>query len=341
MSTTTTDSAVAETYFANAIQAALREAMEEDDTVVVLGEDVEISTIGCTKGLVEVFGRNRVRNTPISEAAVVGACVGAAATGLRPVMDLMFSSFFYVAMDQVANQAARLRYMSGGQVDLPLVYFAGTGPSGSAAAQHSENPHPFLMSASGIKVVFPSNPADAKGLLLASIRDPNPVAYLMDLMLAGQKGSVPTAPYAIELGVGDVKREGTDLTVVALGSMVGESLKVAEQLASDDGISLEVIDPRTLVPFDWDLVFDSVRKTGRLVVVDPARRTCGAAAEIATRVVEACWNDLRSAPRRVTWEDVPIPFSPPLEQAVTVGRQDIAAAVRAALVERPAAGRDA
>ncbi len=331
MSTTTPETTQSDTYFANAIQAALREAMEEDDTVIVLGEDVEISTIGCTKGLVEVFGRNRVRNSPISEATVVGACVGAAASGLRPVMDLMFSSFFYVAMDQVVNQAARLRYMSGGQVDLPLVYFAGTGPSGSAAAQHSENPHPILMHTAGIKVVFPSNPADAKGLLLSSIRDPNPVVYLMDLMLAGQKGTVSNEPYVIPLGVGDTKRKGTDLTIVALGSMVGESMKVAQELEDEDGISAEVIDPRTLAPFDWDLVFASVRKTGRLVVVDPARRTCGAGAEISTRVVEECWSDLQSAPRRVTWEDVPIPFSPPLEQAVIVSASDIAAAARAAI----------
>jgi acetoin:2,6-dichlorophenolindophenol oxidoreductase subunit beta len=333
MATATPDTHLTEIYFANAIQAALREAMEEDDSVIVLGEDVEISTIGCTKGLVEVFGRNRVRNSPISEATVVGACVGAAATGLRPVMDLMFSSFVYVAMDQVANQAARLRYMSGGQVDLPLVYFAGTGPSGSAAAQHSENPHPVLMHTAGLKVVFPSNPSDAKGLLLSSIRDNNPVVYLMDLMLAGQKGVASTEPYAIPLGVGDIKREGTDVTIVALGSMVGESLKVAVELEAEDGTSAEIIDPRTLVPFDWDLVFTSVRKTGRLVVVDPARRTCGAAAEISTRVVEDCWEDLKSKPRRVTWEDVPIPFSPPLEEAVTVTAADIARAVRAALAD--------
>jgi acetoin:2,6-dichlorophenolindophenol oxidoreductase subunit beta len=326
----TSESTTTETYFANAIQAALREAMEEDESVIVLGEDVEINTIGCTKGLVEVFGRNRVRNSPISEATVVGACVGAAATGLRPVMDLMFSSFFYVAMDQVANQAARLRYMSGGQVSLPLVYFAGTGPSGSAAAQHSENPHPVLMHLSGLKVVFPSSPADAKGLLLASIRDPNPVIYMMDLMLAGQKGEVPVEPYAIPLGVGDIKRAGTDVTVVALGSMVGESLGVAQQLEGE-GVSVEVVDPRTLVPMDWELVFASVRKTGRLVVVDPARRTCGAAAEIAARVMEECWSDLKCAPRRVTWEDFPIPFSPPLEEAVTVSTHEISGAVRATL----------
>jgi len=328
-----TEPLTSETYFTNAIAAALAEAMDEDETVMVLGEDVELSTIGCTKGLVERFGRNRVRNSPISEATVVGSCVGAAATGLRPVMDLMFSSFFYVAMDQVANQAARLRYMSGGQVSLPLVYFAGSGPSGSAAAQHSENPHPMLMQVAGLKVVFPSTPADAKGLLLASIRDPNPVVYLLDLMLAGTKGPVSNEPYAIPLGVGEVKRPGGDVTVVAIASTVPQALAVAEELQASDGISVEVIDPRTLVPFDWQLVFESVRRTGRLVVVDPARRTCGAAAEITARVTESCWGALKSVPRRVTWEDVPIPFSPALELAVIVRPELIRDAVRASTAE--------
>jgi acetoin:2,6-dichlorophenolindophenol oxidoreductase subunit beta len=321
-----TEALAQDTYFTTAISAALMDAMAEDDTVVVLGEDVELSTIGCTKGLVEKFGQSRVRNSPISEATVVGSCVGAAASGLRPVMDLMFSSFFYVALDQVANQAARLRYMSGGQVDLPLVLFAGTGPSGSAAAQHSENPHPILMHLSGIKVVFPSTPADAKGLLLSSVRDPNPVVFLLDLMLAGQKGPVPGAPEGIPLGAGEVKRAGSDVTIVAIGSAVGQALEVAEEL-EPDGVSAEVVDPRTLVPFDWELLLDSVARTGRLVVADPARRTCGAAAEIVSRVTEGAWGLLKSAPRRVTWEDVPIPFSPPLETAVTVRAEAIRAAV--------------
>jgi pyruvate/2-oxoglutarate/acetoin dehydrogenase E1 component len=301
-----------------------------------LGEDVELSTIGATKGLVEKFGQNRVRNSPISEATVVGSCVGAAACGLRPVLDLMFSSFFYVALDQVANQAARLRYMSGGQVSLPLVLFAGTGPSGSAAAQHSENPHPILMSLSGVKVVFPSTPADARGLLLSSIRDPDPVVFLLDLMLAGTRGEVPDDAEAIPLGQGRVRRPGSDLTIVAIGSAVPQALAAAEDLASA-GVSAEVIDPRTLVPFDWDLVFGSVRRTGHLVAVDPARRTCGAASEIASRVTENCWPALKSAPARVTWEDVPIPFSPVLEQAVTVSAAKIRAA-SAAVVGLSSAG---
>jgi acetoin:2,6-dichlorophenolindophenol oxidoreductase subunit beta len=315
-----------EIYFVNAIAEALDQAMAEDDRVVVLGEDVDRSTIGATKGLIERYGENRVRNTPISEATFVGSCVGAAAAGLRPFVDLMFSSFFYVAMDQVANQAARLRYMSGGQVELPLVYFTGTGPSGSAAAQHSENPHPVLMHVSGLKVVFPSTPGDAKGLLLASIRDPNPVVFLLDLMLAGEKGPVPEEPYEVPLGSASVRCEGTDVTLVAIASLVQAALAVADEL-EDEGISVEVIDPRTLVPFDWDALEASVRKTGRIVVADPARRTCGAAAEIAAGVVDRCWDALRSAPRRVTWEDVPVPFSPVLEEAMTVSPTDIRRAV--------------
>jgi acetoin:2,6-dichlorophenolindophenol oxidoreductase subunit beta len=325
-----------EIYFVNAIAEALDQAMAEDERVIVLGEDVDRSTIGATKGLIDKYGANRVRNTPISEATFVGACVGAAASGLRPFVDLMFSSFFYVALDQVGNQAARLRYMSGGQVELPLVYFAGTGPSGSAAAQHSENPHPILMHLSGLKVVFPSTPADAKGLLIASIRDPNPVVFLLDLMLAGEKGPVSEDAYEVELGMAALRRQGTDVTVVALGSLVQKALDVAEELEAE-GISAEVIDPRTLVPFDWDTVLDSVRRTGRIVVADPARRTCGAAAEIAAVVAERCWDHLRVPPMRVTWEDVPVPFSPVLEEAMTVS----ASGIRDAIVATVSGGRGA
>ncbi|HEY1854904.1 MAG TPA: transketolase C-terminal domain-containing protein [Solirubrobacterales bacterium] len=323
-----TETLVKDTYMTTAIAGALKAAMAEDESVIVLGEDVELSTIGCTKGLVDEFGTNRVRNSPISEATVVGSCVGAAATGLRPVMDLMFSSFFYVALDQVANQAARLRYMSGGQVDLPLVYFAGTGPSGSAAAQHSENPHSLLMHLSGIKVVFPSSPGDAAGLLIASVRDPNPVVFLLDLMLAGSKGPVPAEIEPLLIGKAEVKRSGDDVTIVAIASAVGAALEVAAELEAD-GVSAEVIDPRTLTPFDWDAVTESVARTGRLVVVDPARRTCGAAGEIVARVTESNWPDLKSRPRRVTWEDVPIPFSPVLEEAVTLRQDQIREAVTA------------
>jgi acetoin:2,6-dichlorophenolindophenol oxidoreductase subunit beta len=319
-------------YFVRAMAEGLRDAMREDPSVVVIGEDVDRSIIGATRGLIDEFGAERVRNTPISEATFVGACIGAAAVGLRPVVDLMVGSFFYVAMDQVANQAAKLRYMSGGQVELPIVYFTASGPSGSAAAQHSENPHPMLMNVSGLKVVMPSTPADAKGLMLAAVREPNPVLYFQDAVLAGVRGQVPNQPYEVPIGVADVKREGDDVTIVAIGALVGQALRVAESLALE-GVSVEVVDPRTLVPLDLDTIVGSVRKTGRLVVCDNARRTCGAASEIAAAVTEVAFPSLRAAPRRVAWEDVPMPFSPILERRVLVDEERIRAAVLGVLGE--------
>lgn len=314
------------TYFINAMKEGLQAAMAEDDTVVVIGEDVDRSVIGATRGLIDQFGDQRVRNTPISEATFVGACVGAAAVGLRPVVDLMVGSFFYVAMDQLADQAAKLRYMSGGQVALPIVYFAATGPSGSGAAQHSENLHPMLMNVAGLKIVMPSTPYDAKGLMLSAIRDPNPVVYLQDFVLGGTKGHVPAEPYAIPLGVGDIKRAGTDVTVVAIGATVPKALKVAKALEKE-GISVEVIDPRSLVPLDTDLILESVARTGRLVVCDSARLTCSAASEIVAMVVERQFSSLKSAPQRVAWENVPVPFSPPLEKRVLVQEHNIRSAI--------------
>ncbi|MDE0169075.1 MAG: alpha-ketoacid dehydrogenase subunit beta [bacterium] len=324
-------------YFMQAMHQGLRAAMEEDETVIVMGEDVDRGVFGVTRGLIETFGANRIRKTPISEAAFVGAAVGAAAAGLRPFAHVMFSSFFYVAMDQVANQAARLRYMSGGQVELPIVYFAGTGPSGSAAAQHSENPHSILMHTAGLKVVMPSTPYDAKGLMIEAIRDRNPVVFLADLRLARRREPIPGDPYAIPLGVADVKREGEDVTVVALASLVHVALDVAGKL-DEEGISVEVIDPRSLVPFDWDTIVASVRKTGRLVVADPARRLCGLGAEVVAGVSERAWDSLRTRPRRVTWPDIPVPFSPVLEERLDVGADDVEEAIRATLGERAAAG---
>ncbi len=291
-----------EIYFIRAMYEGLRDAMREDETVVVIGEDVDRSIIGATRGLIEEFGPERVRNTPISEATFVGACVGAAAAGLRPVADLMVGSFFYVAMDQLANQAAKLPYMS------------------------SENPHPMLMNVAGLKIVMPGTPYDAKGLMLSAIRDRNPVVYLQDAVLGGVKGPVPEEPYAIPLGAGEVKCEGEDVTVVAIGSLVLKALAVAADLERE-GISVEVVDPRSLVPLDRETILASVRKTGRLVVCDNARRTCSAASEIAAMVAEEAWDALRAAPQRVAWEDVPVPFSPVLEKRALVAAEDIHAAV--------------
>lgn len=318
------------TYFIKAMQEGLASAMREDDRVVVIGEDVDRSVIGATRGLGREFGEERVRNTPISEQAFVGAAVGAAAVGLRPVVDMMIGAFFYVAMDQLANQAAKLRYMSGGQVRLPITYFTATGPSGGGAAQHSENLHPMLMNVAGLKIVMPSTPYDAKGLMLSAVRDPNPVVYLQDHVLGGTRGHVPAEDYAIPLGVADVKRRGTDVTVVAIGATVPKALKAAENAAAE-GISVEVIDPRTLVPLDLDTILESVSRTGRLVVVDNARLTASAASEILASVVQQGFGSLKSAPVRVAWADVPVPFSAPLENRVVVQEADIAAAIRTVL----------
>ena len=328
---------MARAYFMQAMNQGLRAAMEEDETVIVMGEDVDRGVFGVTRGLIDTFGANRIRKTPISEAAFVGSAVGAAAAGLKPFAHVMFSSFFYVAMDQVANQAARLRYMSGGQVELPIVYFAGTGPSGSAAAQHSENPHSILMHTAGLKVVMPSTPYDAKGLMIAAIRDPNPVVYLADLRLSRRREAIPGDPYEVPLGVADVKRQGEDVTVVALASLVHVAVDVADRLEAE-GISVEVVDPRSLVPLDWHTIVASVRKTGRLVVADPARRLCGLAAEIIAGVSERAWDSLRSQPRRVTWPDIPVPFSPVLEARLDVGAGDVEEAIRAPLGDRVAVG---
>lgn len=314
------------TYFIKAMQEGLAAAMREDDTVVVIGEDVDRSVIGATRGLSKEFGEDRVRNTPISEQCFVGAAVGAAAAGLRPVVDMMIGSFFYVAMDQLANQAAKLPYMSGGQVHLPITYFTATGPSGGGAAQHSENLHPMLMNVAGLKIVVPSTPYDAKGLMLSAVRDPNPVVYLQDHVLGGTRGHVPPEAYTIPLGVADIKKHGTDVTVVAIGATVPKALKVAAKLEKE-GVSVEVVDPRTLAPLDLDTILESVTRTGRLVVVDNARLTGSAASEIVASVVERAMSSLKAAPRRVAWADVPVPFSAPLENRVVVQEDDIANAI--------------
>ncbi len=318
------------TYFIKAMQEGLAAAMREDERVVVIGEDVDRSVIGATRGLTKEFGDMRVRNTPISEQAFVGAAVGAAAAGLRPVVDMMIGAFFYVSMDQLANQAAKLPYMSGGQVNLPITYFTATGPSGGGAAQHSENLHPMLMNVAGLKIVMPSTPFDAKGLMLSAVRDPNPVVYLQDHILGGTRGHVPPEAYGIPLGVADVKKRGTDVTVVAIGSTVPKALRVAAELEAA-GTSVEVVDPRTLAPLDMDTILESVAKTGRLVVVDNARLTCSAASEIVASAASRGFDLLKAAPERVAWADVPVPFSAPLENRVVVQDADILAAIQKVL----------
>jgi pyruvate dehydrogenase E1 component beta subunit len=314
---------------AEALREALCEEMRRDKRVFIMGEDVGphggIFTV--TKGMFEEFGEERVRDTPISEAGFTGAGLGAAIIGGRPIVELMFGDFAAVAMDQLVNQIAKARYMSGGKIKAPLVVRLTIGARGSTAAQHSQSPHAWFMHTPGLYVVAPSSPADCKGLLKSSIRDDNPVIFCEHKKLYFTKDQVPDGEYLIPLGKAEVKRSGEDLTIVAISLMVQKSLAVADKLASE-GIDIEVIDPRTLVPMDWETIFTSVRKTGRLVVVDEGHLTCGVAAEIAARVGTECFDYLDAPIERVCAKDTPIPFSPPLEDFVIPQETDIESVVR-------------
>ncbi|MFO1284951.1 MAG: alpha-ketoacid dehydrogenase subunit beta [Burkholderiales bacterium] len=310
-----------------AINEAIAEEMARDPRVVLFGEDVEISLFGDTRGLAQRFGPQRVRNTPICEATLTGLAVGAAVAGLRPICHLMYGNFLYTGFDAIANQAAKLRYMSGGQARLPLVYMAVYGAGRSIGAQHSDVPYPMLANLGGLKVVVPSTPADAKGLLKSAIRDDNPVVFLQPARRGGEQGEVPEPDHLVPLGVGEIKRRGDDVTLVAIGSMVRPALRVAEALRPE-GIDVEVIDPRTVCPLDLDLVIDSVRRTGVLVVADEARTTCSVASEISASVTERAFDALRAPVRRVTVPDIAIPYAPMLEQAVLPSEESLAAAIR-------------
>ena len=309
-----------------AMRDAIGEELERDPNVIVYGEDVELSVYGAQNGLVERFGRERIWNAPLSEATFVGAGLGAAMSGVRPVIDLMIGTFTYVAMDQLYNQAAKLRYMSGGQAKMPVVVMCVCGARGSAAAQHSDSPYPLFMSASGIKVVLPSTPADAKGLLKASIRDDNPVLFFEPLSLLGEKGEVPDEEFIVPLGRADIKRHGDTVTIVGVGATVKMALEAATMLAAE-GIEAEVVDVRTLRPLDENAILESVRKTGRLVVADEARQP-GLAAEVSAIAAERAFDTLRAPIARVFTPNVPVPFSPSLEGAVLPSAEKVAAAAR-------------
>lgn len=319
-----------EITFLQAMSEALKEEMRRDDRVFVMGEDVRTAPFGTTAGFLEEFGRDRVLDTPISEAGFVGASVGAAASGLRPVVDMAMVSFMFVAMDQFINQAAKMRYMSGGQVSLPVVYLAITGAGGNMAAQHSQSIHPLLMNVPGLKVVFPSTPYDAKGLFKTSVRDDNPVIFLWHFSLGHTTGQVPEEEYLIPLGKGDIKHQGSDVTIFAVGSMVPKALAASDELQKE-GVSVEVIDPRSLVPMDKEILLSSLKKTGRLVVVDEAHRTCGTAAEVVAIASEEGFKFLKAPTRRVTTIDVPIPFSPPPEEYILPSKEKIVEAVKETL----------
>ena len=313
--------------FVQAINTALVEEMERDPLTFVMGEDVILSAFGATKGLIDKFGPVRVRNTPIAEAGFVGAAVGAAMAGTRPICEVEFASFFYCAFDQVCNQAAKLRYMSGGQATMPITFRAVYGAMGGAAAQHSETVYAQFLSVPGLKLVVPSGPSDMKGLLKSAIRDNNPTIVFEHGGLGRLKENVPDGDHLVPLGKAAVKREGTQLTVVAIGAMVSKTLKVAEKLAKE-GISVEVVDPRTLIPLDEDTILGSVEKTNRVLIADEGHLRGGAAADIAAIIADKGFDFLDAPVKRVTALDVPIPFSPPLEKVAVPDEARIEAGIR-------------
>ena len=316
--------------YKEALREALREEMRRDPTVFLLGEDIGRYWGGAfkvTKGLVEEFGDERVRDTPISESAIIGAAVGAAITGTRPVAEIMFGDLTALAMDQIANQAAKIHYMFGGQVNVPLVIRTPFGAGVNIAAHHSQSLEAWFMHVPGLYVAVPSTPYDAKGLLKTAIRGSNPVFFCEHKLLYPMEGEVPEEEYTVPFGVADVKREGSDVTIVATLYMVHKALNAAKELETE-GISVEVVDPRTLAPLDKQTIINSVKKTGRLVVVSEDCKTAGVSAEIAAVVAEEAIDYLDAPIKRVAEPDTPIPFSPPLEQYVIPNEKSIIKVVK-------------
>lgn len=316
--------------YREALREALREEMRRDPTVFLLGEDIGRYWKGAfkvTEGLAEEFGDERVRDTPISESSIVGAAVGAAITGMRPVAEIMFGDLTTLAMDQIANQAAKIRYMFGGQASVSLVIRTPFGAGVNIAAHHSQSLEAWFMHVPGLYVAVPSTPYDAKGLLKTAIRGDNPVFFCEHKLLYPMEGEVPEEEYTVPFGVADVKREGSDLTIVATLYMVHKALNAAEELEAE-GISVEVVDPRTLTPLDKQVIINSVKKTGRLVVVSEDCKTAGVSAEIAAIVAEEAIDYLDAPIKRVAALDTPIPFSPPLEQYVIPNEKTIIKAVK-------------
>ena len=322
-------SAGRELTFGQAINEALAEELRRDERVFVIGKDVaEAGTpFKVLSGLVEEFGPERVLDSPISEAGITGLGVGAAMTGLRPVVDIMFGDFLTLVMDQLVNQAAKVHYMSGGKLSVPLVVRTTLGATRRSAAQHSQSLQAWLGHVPGLKVAIPSTPHDAKGLLKSAIRDDNPVVFIEDKLHYPLKGEVPADEYTIPFGVAEVKRPGSDVTIVATSSMVQVSLAAAEVLAAE-GIGAEVIDPRTLKPLDEEAIVRSAEKTGRALVVDEGHRSYGVTAELASLIAERAFYHLDAPVRRLGAMDVPVPFSPPLEDVTVPTSETVAAAAR-------------
>lgn len=330
---------------AEALRKALREEMQRDKHVILIGEDIGIfgGAYSVSRGLIDEFGEDRVRDTPISEVAIIGAGIGAAMTGLRPVAEIQFVDFMACAMDQIANQAAKLRLMFGGQVSIPIVIRAPYGATGRAA-QHSQTLESWFMHIPGLKVVMPSTPYDAKGLLKSAIRDDNPVIFLEHKLLYGSTSPggkaktlvseisntmtpAPDEEYTIPLGKADIKRAGNDITVVATGVMVHMVLSLATELQRN-GLSLEIIDPRTLTPLDKETILNSVRKTGKVIIVHEGYTQCGFGAEVASIIAEEAFDYLDSPVKRVSNIDVPVPFAPLCEEYVLPNRNRILNAIQ-------------
>jgi acetoin:2,6-dichlorophenolindophenol oxidoreductase subunit beta len=321
---------VRELTFAQAVKEALAEEMRRDTRVCILGEDVaEAGTpFKVLSGLVEEFGKDRVIDTPISEAGFTGVGVGAAMTGMRPVIDIMFGDFLTLTMDQMVNQAAKVHYMSGGKWKVPMVLRTTLGATRRSAAQHSQSLHAWLSHVPGLKVVLPSTPYDAKGLLKSAIRDDNPVVFFEDKMMYRQKGPVPAEDYTIPLGVADVKRVGEDITLVATSSMVQVALGAAS-LLEKDGINAEVIDPRTTWPLDERTLVESVKKTAKAIVIDEGYGRYGVTGELSSVISEGAFFSLEAPVKRMGAMHVPIPFSPPLEDVTVPTEQTVYEAARA------------
>mgnify|MGYP001037531016 CR=1 FL=1 len=320
-----------EITYREAIHDAMVEEMRRDEQVFLMGEDIGVygGAFGVSAGMLDEFGPERVRVTPISECCIVGSATGAALVGMRPIVEIMFMDFSMLAMEPLVNQAAKARYMFGGKAQVPMVVRMPNGSGSGAAAQHSQCLETLFMHIPGLKVVAPSTPYDAKGLLISSIRDLNPVCFVEHKMLYKSKGEVPEGEYSIPLGVADIKREGIDITVVTTGIMVHKSLDAAEKL-STEGISVEIVDPRTLRPLDVETIAKSVKKTGRLLVVHEAVKTAGWAGEVMASISESpAWDYLDTPMRRLTGKDIPIPYNRILERAAVPQEEDIIREIRA------------
>jgi len=320
-----------ELTFAEAIREGIYQELKRDERVFVMGEDVgfEDGAFRVTSGFLKEFGRERVRDTPISEAGFLGAGVASAILGMKPVVELMFADFTGVAMDQIYNQAGKLRYMSGGQIKIPLVIRMAMGGGLSAAAQHSQCLYSLFAHVPGLKVVVPSTSYDAKGLIISSIRADDPIMFFEHKALYDRKlGAVPEESYEVPFGKADVKRKGDDVTIVATAMMIHRSLEAAEQLQKD-GVSAEVVDPRTIVPLDKAAILGSVKKTGRVVIVDEDYERCGFSAEVSALIADDGFDLLDAPIKRVATRNVPIPYSPSLEAAVLPSVQRVKAAVKA------------